>query len=255
MAVVVFLRPKGTKKKQFSQFLTPTITSPTAPYILYLDGLRMQLGKWTTQGGNVNNSNQLFFKFGSVVGFKNTVAADGTVWSAGAVMVSPTGINYTNFADIPRWNGSNTTDGYVSSAAYHTQANVKAGRGDPCKLVGLTVAQIQAGTIDNGKYRLPTNAENAAYSSPTFVAGNGWATGTTPTAGIHSGNIGTSFLPASGRRNIDGSTYGVGYHGYWWSSQANSGTTGKDIYFVSSSVATANNDTSNFGMAVRCVPQ
>jgi uncharacterized protein (TIGR02145 family) len=123
-------------------------------------------------------------------------------------------------------------------------------------LVGLTVAQVKAGTIDNGKYRLPTNAENAAYGSPTYVAGNGWATGTTPTAGIHTGNIGTSFLPAAGRRDHDtGATSEVGLHGHYWSSRAYNSTAGSLLIFSSGSVSTPTATDAAHGLSVRCVPQ
>jgi hypothetical protein len=224
----------------------------------------MQLGKWTTQSGAANMSNLLFFKFGSVVGFTNVVAADYTPWpGASAVKFNPvTGSPaYAAYGNIPYWNGTNTTDGYISSTSYHTKDNVLAGRGDPCKLVGLTVAQVKAGTIDNGSYRLPTDAENVAFaSSATRVSGNGWATGTTPTAGIHTGNIGTSFLPAAGERSVGGTTIEVGLHGHYWSSRAASSTAdnitrGYFIQFSQDYVHTSEILNASLGNTVRCVPQ
>jgi hypothetical protein len=220
----------------------------------------MQLGKWTTQGGAANNANQLHFKFGSVVGFTNIVAPNGTAWpGASAVKFNPvTGSPvYSDYTSIPNWNGSNTTDGYISSDSYHTKANVLTGRGDPCKLVGLTIKQIEAGAVDNGEYRLPTEAENGAYSSPTYVAGNGWVANTLPTAGIHTGTIGTSFLPAAGERNpADGTTWNVGLHGHYWSSRAVSSTAGDQLHFYSGHVYTSNfTANAHSGHPVRCVPQ
>jgi hypothetical protein len=221
----------------------------------------MQLGKWTTQGGAANMSNLLYFKFGSVVGFTNTVAAEGTVWpGASAVKFNPPGTIYAataaGYQSIPYWNGTDLTDGFISSNGYHTVANVKAGRGDPCKLVGLTVEQIKAGTVDNTDWRLPTDAENAAYSSPTYVDGAGWISGTTPTTGIYKGTIGTTFLPAAGdRMNTDGSTIDVGFHGHYWSSRAYNGSGGYQLFFRSNTVNTSNVAPGQLGHSVRCVPQ
>jgi hypothetical protein len=250
-----------TKNTQFSQFWNkfPVFTNPTAPYIIYWDGTRMQVGKWTTQSGAANNANQMFFKFGSVVGFTNVVAPEGTVWpGADAVKFNPTSTAtsvYADYTTIPFWNGTDTSDGYISSTSYHTKDNVLAGRGDPCKLVGLTITQIRAGAVDNGKFRLPTNAENIAeYSSPTFVAGAGWMTGTTPTAGIHTGNIDTSFLPAAGHRHGNGNTSEIGYDGQWWSSRARNSAGGYYLYFFDGTVDITTNDAS-YAFAVRCVPQ
>jgi hypothetical protein len=234
--------------------LTPT------SHIIYFDATTgtMKLGAWTTLGGAVNNSNQLFFKLGGVVGFTNTVAAEGTPWpGADAVKFNPgTGTPvYTTYGNIPRWNGTSTADGYISSTSYHTKDNVLAGRGDPCKLVGLTVAQIHAGPSDNGKYRLPTDAENAAYSSPTLVAGAGWVSGTTPTAGIYTGNIGTSFLPASGERHSTGVTSEVGADGHYWSSCAVNSGNGYYLWFYDKVIDPSYINSAANGNAVRCVPQ
>jgi hypothetical protein len=258
-----YTTPVFTKALQFSQFLStvPVVNNPAAPYIIYWHEASgtMQVGAWglVVANGAVNMSNMLYFKFGGVVGFTNVVVP-GTAWpGASAVKFNPvTGSpSYADFTTIPYWNGTNTTDGYISSNIYHTVANVKAGRGDPCKLVGLTVAQVQAGTIDNGKYRLPTHAELvAAYSSPTFVAGNGWTDGTTPTAGIHTGVIGTSFLPAAGERAPGGQTQQVGFHGHWWSSREYDGVHGYHLNFNSGGVNTYTTD-AKYGFAVRCVPQ
>ena len=56
--------------------------------------------------------------------------------------------------------------------SFHTAANLQQGRGDPCRLVGYTVQQIRteldAGRrIDNGQWRLPTDAENRAFINTT----------------------------------------------------------------------------------------
>jgi hypothetical protein len=212
----------------------------------------MQVGAWgaVVSSGKVNTDNQLFFKFGSVVG--TNVSAEYTPWpGADAVKFNPSSTATTVYADyttIPAWNGTNTTDGYISSDSYHTKANVLAGRGDPCKLVGLTITQIRAGTIDNGEYRLPTHAEMVAtYSAPTYVAA--------PTKGIHAGDINTTFLPASGDLHEDGLSHAVGSLGHWWSACAYSDTEGYRLYFVGNSVYPSVYSGAHFGFPVRCVPQ
>jgi hypothetical protein len=220
----------------------------------------MQLGKWTTQGGAANMSNLLYFKLGGVVGFTNIVAPNGTAWpGADAVKFNPvTGSPvYTAYTSIPYWNGTDFSDGYISTNAYHKTDNVLAGRGDPCKLIGLTVEQIRAGTIDNLKWRLPKEAENVVYTaSVVYVTGDGWVKGTTPTAGIHSGVIGTSFLPAAGEW-LGSVTSNIGWGGYWWTSRASSATLGYRLYFISGDTvsSSASGATSSIGYSVRCVPQ
>jgi hypothetical protein len=237
--------------------------TPVAPYILYWHAASgtMRLGKWTTLVGAVKNANQLFFKFGGVVGFTNVVAADGTPWpGASAVKFNPvTGSPvYSSYASIPSyteadWDADRKD---VSASTYHSLANIKLGKGDPCKLVGLTVAQIRAGTINNGDWRLPTHAELVAeYSSPTYIPGSGWVNGTYPTAGIISGDIDTSFLPAVGGRNNGGVTWDVGMDGHWWSSQAKDNENCYYMYFSNGVVAPSAYTDFQYGYSVRCVPQ
>jgi hypothetical protein len=128
-------------------------------HLLYWDGARMQVGKW----GTVTQDNILFAQFGSVVAFTTTSDADS--WNAGDVKFSPTGMIYEDYTAIPRWNGSSTEEGHISSTSYHDLANVRAGRGDICKLAGLTKADIDAGIYDNEEFRLPTRAGTASISS------------------------------------------------------------------------------------------
>jgi hypothetical protein len=84
-----------------------------------------------------------------------TATSNQDSWNAGDVKFNPTVASYSDYTAIPCWNGGGGGDGYISSAAYHTLENVKAGRGDICKLAGLTTADIDAGDYDNGKFRLP----------------------------------------------------------------------------------------------------
>jgi hypothetical protein len=228
----------------------------TPPYILYWDSTTetMQVGAWTTQGGNANTANQLFFQFGSVVGMTNTVTADGTAWQGmSTVKFNPTNTSSFTWTTIPNWNGTDTTDGYISSSSYHTLTNVQAGRGDPCKLVGLTVEQIQAGIYDNGLYGMPTNADNQAGYA---ISGTQPSSNTTNTSyGVMIDSDASTFLPASGRRNFaDGATYSVGIYGFYLSSRACDSTGGYRMDW-NTSVSSSTTNSARSGLAVRCVPQ
>jgi hypothetical protein len=218
------------------------LTNPTAPYILYWDGERMQVGQW----GTVTQNNILFTQFGSAVAF--TATSDDDTWDAGDVKFNPTGASYADYTAIPRWNGASTDDGYISSAAYHTLANVKAGRGDICKLAGLTKADIDAGVYDNGKFRLPTDAENEAAGYDTFVGTQG-----TVGYGVQVGENPATFLPATGGRD-HGATYSVYSYGNYWSSRPDSGALGYSLGFYTLVYPSYYYVTQD-GFAVRCTPQ
>jgi hypothetical protein len=241
----------GTVTANFEVSDPTNLVTPTAPYILYWDGTRMQVGASEHIGGVVTQSNILFFKFGSVVGFTNTSITD--TWGTGDVKFNPPGGSYeansTGYTNIPAWNGTSTTDGYISDPAYHKLDNVKAGRGDPCKLAGLTITDIANGHFDNKKYRLPTDQENKdQFSSGTTFSGARHI----PGYGLNKSGVG--FLPAAGDRSADGSTYRVYYGGSYWSSGPGSTTGGYRLYF-DSSVGASSNGSAQYGLAVRCVPQ
>lgn len=58
-------------------------------------------------------------------------------------------------------------------SGYHTLSNILGGRGDACRLVGLTIAEIKGGQIDNKQWRLPTRDEAVTH----FDTGTGVVTG------------------------------------------------------------------------------
>jgi hypothetical protein len=105
----------------------------------------------------------LCFKFGSVVGvdLNGNFTTDNIKFNP---MTNPASVT-NDWATVPYYSNADLNAGItnVSVDAYHHKTNVLAGRGDPCKLVGLTITQIRAGTIDNGKYRLPTHADNVTF--------------------------------------------------------------------------------------------
>ncbi|MDR1671280.1 MAG: fibrobacter succinogenes major paralogous domain-containing protein [Alistipes sp.] len=144
-------------------------------------------------------------------------------------------------------------------------ANVKAGKGDPCKLVGLTVAQIQAGVIDNNTYRLPTNTENqtffgtstntndATYSTWTANQANEASPGTRTFLKSTPAN---AVLPAAGYRSYSsGGVNNRGTRGFYWSSTPLDGTNGYMLLFYNTNVYPSNYTNYGAGNAVRCVPQ
>jgi hypothetical protein len=226
--------------------VTANFKSNSSPaMIIYWDSQTgtMQVGTW----GIARQDNMLFFQFGSVVGFTNN--NDG--WGADKVKFNPPNGNYTTYGDIPRWNGTATTDGYISDPAYHNAANVQAGRGDPCKLVGFTAAEIAAGSYDNEQWRLPTEEENNAdFGEGTTFVGD-WGV-----AGHGIGKAGVCFLPAAGlRQQSNGSPSEVCQTGAYWTSKPEIGEFAQSLHFQEgNTLSPVYGLNPRYGLSVRCVP-
>jgi hypothetical protein len=113
------------------------------PYLLFFatDG-KLSAGAWES---NVSMNNLLYFKFGSIVG--SVAKANDAYWSPDRLRFDPTRISPTKYEDIPyAMNGGvymNDGEGYYSSDEYNTAVNFKAGKGDPCRLVGLTAEMVK----------------------------------------------------------------------------------------------------------------
>jgi len=122
----------------------------------------------------------LYFRFGSVVGIFSGNHRVATLpegdyldqFDTGDVAWSPVGI--TDWASIPIYDGKTDfklSPNTVTPELYHNAANVKRGKGDPCRLVGLDLAKIKntpadqltEADIDNGTWRLPTVEENQSF--------------------------------------------------------------------------------------------
>ncbi|MGL5920632.1 MAG: hypothetical protein ACRCZQ_09050 [Bacteroidales bacterium] len=188
----------------------------------------------------------IFFQFGSILAWKGTGENPVVAW---------------NVTDLPSsWNGSWFVGSTVPA---QTLENVKAGKGDPCKLVGLSKSQINGGTVDNNQWRTPNEDENIAFakicSNWTTVSGiNGRYFGPGATAT----GTGGEFLPAAGFREggrnspSDGTLSGQGTGGYYWSTTTISHRTyASYLSFGSSTVGPEDNNYQAYGHSVRCVPQ
>jgi hypothetical protein len=236
-------------------------TEPQLDNILYWNSTTgtLDIGRYHTKGGVVTTDNVLFFKFGSVVGFKG----NSSTWSQSRVVFDPSTAPATTYQNIPAWNGSDISEGYISSSAYHNSASVLQGRGDPCKLVGFTVAEIQAGSYDNGQWRLPTELENKAIfiGDMELTADDDegyYIDGCGVTYMDESG--GANFLPFLSYFNQDGAFV----HGdliqrfgdsSYWSSTPKSDNSGSCFALNADGGMIDIAYNAQYGSAIRCVPQ
>lgn len=202
----------------------------------------------------------LYFKFGSTVGLysgngttvKLPAVSNGDAFDAGDVAFNPTTTAITTYSTVPY----STT----SVTGLNTVAEVQAGRGDPCRLIGLTADEIKNATSDsqvnNGKWRLPRNNEHSGFTTANSV----WYTNGNTFAGSVAGRefndlpAGSNFLPAAGARGSSGSVHGQGSHAFYWSSEAVNGTNSYYLSFHSSSAGPGSAGYRNIdGFPVRCV--
>lgn len=152
--------------------------------VLYFDASgTMRVGKYGIDFYSIED--MAFFKFGSVVGFTN-----GDDWNdVTSIKFNPTSTASYAFANIPVYSVSDYNDyrRNISAPNYHYAANVKAGKGDPCKLAGLDLNKIKTtdaddltkADIDNGLWRLPTAQDNARFVQGPYLAWKTWTVGDT----------------------------------------------------------------------------
>jgi len=225
------------------------------------DNDRLQLGL----PGEFPKANMAYIKFGSVVAFDFR----GSSWTTGNIRFNPTNSSYTNYVDVPRYNDGTAIDWSpggitnVSNANYHNGGNVKKGKGDICKLVGLTTAQIKTmseteiANYSSG-FRLPTQSEVLSYAggntfySITQTSFN-WS-GTTVN-GVNyplSGSNPSIFLPVTGGYNNAGAAQTTTY-GYYWTSTPSSSSNANQIFFDIGNLYLNSTSVQSYGDAVRCV--
>ncbi|MGL4331806.1 MAG: InlB B-repeat-containing protein, partial [Bacteroidales bacterium] len=188
--------------------------------------------------------NGLFFQFGSVLGWDNS---DGI--QSSNILFNPSN------PQISSWN---KTWSVGNAFPAQTPEHIKAGKGDPCRLVGLTTGQISGGTVDNGKWRLPTDEDNQAFvgehsSWTNFKGVNGYYLGDGAASGFG------EFLPAASYRSDDGvRNPELGMFGYYWSSTPYQAIPdyGGMLWFTGNLLPPATlHIAQGFGLTVRCVPQ
>jgi hypothetical protein len=254
----------------------------------------------------------LYFKFGSVVGLFNDVDA---VSGKGKILTLPGRTNVvdtffvstrdiawdplpgaiSSWGDVPAYVLGDLPKTVTPEDSYHTIANVKAGKGDPCRLVGMDLNYIKTTSegsltyadIDNGRWRLPTLQDNIWFvdDADPYLGLHFWdlAGGTYPSpfgpgvaggefpkriSGVFSEGRKAKFLPAVGcRRNSNGNVARVTQStiGYYWSNESidngPSNHYGNFFMFYSGGVGLYNNDLRPFtddfewGYSVRCIRQ
>ena len=246
----------------------------------------------------------LYFKFGGVVGLYSR--ANGTqdlamqrlnvhninstinnyiAFKPGSFAITQYGGTSTNVGDVPGWHADIYPGlGSVSDDIYHNLVNVKDGRGDPCRLIGMTVAQINAMSADadlyglelslkqsgEGGWRMPTNAENQAITQQllNYVTGSIFWT-TIPAVGTTLGDVPgvifpdnvngllRTFMPAAGFVAGTGNINSQGLAGYYWLSQpvppATSGYIAYHMNFGPTTMYVNTSVTGSEGYTVRCI--
>ncbi len=185
----------------------------------------LRVGHWGLESdgvtyGHVTSNNMIYTKFGGVVGFIVDPETNGTGWNKNRDIkfnpVDPNGTqigntygnvqsettdSFTRLPFLPSFSRQNYRDDGVrnvsmgtigvdpmnteNAPAYHTLANIKIGRGDICRLVGMDVNKIKTEfTTDEqlydyeaelkaqgiGGWRLPT-----AWENYKFVGYDDWA--------------------------------------------------------------------------------
>lgn len=131
------------------------------------------------------------------------------------------------------------------------------------KIATTDVASLTIADIDNGLWRLPTDAENESFTGYEYVETNAhWTTlngvpgGMFPS--VTDGSV-TTFLPAAGfRDDTTGMFSSAGNTGSFWSGTpfiSESGLYGFYLSFYASNVYPSHDTYRENGFAVRCVRQ
>ena len=203
----------------------------------------------------------LYFKFGSVVG---TDATPGT-FNTSMIVFNP----MSNPGSISSWGDIAHMDSVafphpMNVTANHNLANVRAGMGDPCRLVGMTLAEI-AGFVDNnamlaretalknsgaGGWRLPKRTEDQTFLANASTAVYGPYKGVTGMLFTVNGH--DIFFPGAVYRDRITGIRGSGGSGYYWDSDSFSTTYGYVLYFGSISWYVGGMQRP-YGQSIRCV--
>jgi 5-hydroxyisourate hydrolase-like protein (transthyretin family) len=214
----------------------------------------------------------LYFKFGSVIGIFSGDDANQVLPGANGDPYDPSDVAWTPTLalQIKEWRRIPYCKDPVNiSAAYHTVAHVKAGRGDPCRLVGLDLEKIKAtdantltaADIDNGQWRLPTVSGNKMYTGHTSISYNTvhWVSHDGTKTGVYGGaflggNMAT-FLPAAGMRSATGEAMNHNKQGYYRTSRYTQLDNSSVLYFNQSNITPDKDHETDNGLSVRCTRQ
>jgi len=154
---------------------------------------------------------------------------------------------------------------------YHNLANVQAGKGDPCRLIGMTAGEIRGFQSDTelyareaalkaegiGGWKLPTIAMNEHFSE---AAGLTFAFGANAYSGVNGiffryGTTNNHFLPAAGDRTREGDLTFQGSYGSYWSNEPVNNKRASFLIFDINSVNPDDYEWYNSSISVRCVRQ
>jgi len=226
----------------------------------------------------------LYFRFSSVIGIFSGAGRHTQDLSLGTNTSSFNAANHVtiNFTTVIINIAGNipytTAVPVTLDAAFHNAANVKAGLGDPCRLVGLdlnniknkTAAQLTQAEIDNGLWRLPAVAEHQQFSGYTTTQNGNpgvwwWAQGQNPTGftlGVAGGEFPArnhvnggpgKFLPAVGDRDSNGTANRQRTRGFFLTNTAT--TTNYEGFVFSSSEVRNAFAVRDYMWPARCIPQ
>jgi hypothetical protein len=200
-------------------------------------------------------NNGAFFYYGGIVGWNYN--------NSGSANYNP-----THNGGLSTWNISYS---YNTSPVDHNVASLRAGNGDPCRLVGFTQQEVRDAIStsnaspyapDNGLWRLPTGNEIGSVNITTGWTTNGGIRG-------HDFNIspfGTAFHPANGclyqgaGNWIQDGNFPLGV-GYYWSRDRSGGPVNNPSqgYAVALRLsqygAVVNSEPQNSLFGIRCVQQ
>lgn len=175
------------------------------------------------------------FRYGSVVALSATATAGAFDPTTDILWMPEVTKNATT---INSWDDVGYLTSEDVSGTTHTLENIKKGKGDPCRLVGLSESEIAAGEINNELWRLPTKSE-----MEWLVTAQNY---TADTRGFYS--FSTLLTPFNGYRSETGemvpSDATAGH--YWSATAANSFT-------FTASTPTIANDNPKKAYGVRCL--
>ena len=236
----------------------------------------------------------LFFKFGGVVGMNSSDVNFSTstiVYNPLGPSVTPiTGYGTDVLPGVPGYTSSDANIHSISSNDYHNLANVQQGKGDPCRLIGMYVYEIHQFADDAalyareealkaqgiGGWRLPTVLDNQRFIDLDPIPANYtlhfWGNASGGVIPSPFGNPAVDgaefpyrnslngapnpdkFLPATGRRDTNGSLIYAKQSGYYWSDIPEYGSFARTaLYFANGRVINSTSSDQYYASAVRCV--